>query len=473
MTARPHTRRGILVACTLAGCLAGTLIPLPSSGGKAAPKPPGQPENTASFTRGMAITTGNEDAFSLPITTERAGEFAQTNPQAFLRWILDSDPQPSPEIVEAFFTAWVAKDPDAALGAALRLPARFGYDIHSQFFPRMVQLLFQTDPLTALRWVGRIEGAIGHDITLHVNLQTFAKLAPLDPEEIRMWLNHSPVGGVSVGMAKTYAEMLAEKDVEAAIRWSMSLNVEYQNAVMPMMMLHFARENPQAALNYIENAPSNIRQYAAGFALLSEKSMPARSMLQWMEDEMGIVSYTGLQNIMTRFYNENPKDAVAYVAEMEGTIQGFDAARGLAEAACLGHSTEDAVKMIATLPASMQLEAARSAMFMRMPADFPAFIEPLVNGTIEPANVDGYMDILVSFMDGERGTSFGRDSVAWSPASTMKYLESFQNWIRDHPGAQRDLFIRKTAESLQGQPGLRDDLFRKIPADELQRILGN
>ena len=163
--------------------------------------------------------------------------------------------------------------------------------------------------------------------------------------------------------------------------------------------------------------------------------------------------------------------AVENVAAMAGTTQGVDAARGLGEAACLFGPTSAAVSMIATLPPSLQTDAARSAMLFRMPGDFPAFLEPLADGSIKGANLDTYIQLLVDFVDGERGSSFGRAQITWTVAELPQHLEAFQKWIADHPGPERNRFIRQAADALQDKPELRNKVFGNLPQEEIKRIM--
>jgi len=454
------------IAATLAaGCVVGALIPLPHR--QETTEQPSAERPTRNST--AALRTMSIDG----ITTTDASAAAATHPQEFFHAMLKADPQPPREIVEAFFAAWIERNPDAAFLAALQLPGRFGYEVQtSQFFPRQVQLLFQRDPAAALRWVGRIEGVIGHDITLHSRADQPEKVRALDPDEVRTWLNRCPVGGVSTGMARNFAEALAARDPAAAVRWVGTLNVEYQNTVLPMILLRLAEKDPQAAMDFLRSAPSHIRQHAMLFANRAESAPEIIASMKRLEEEMGVTSNTGINNLLMLLYRAEPSAAIGHVTAMEGTTQGVDAARGLAEAACYGGPTAGAVAMIAKLPPSLRTEAARAAMFCRMPGDFPAFLAPLADGSITGPGLDAYIDVLAGFVDGERGTSFGRQQITWTVADLPQHLEAFQKWMAEHPGPQRDEFIRRTAATLKDKPELRDKVFSNIPPEEMERISG-
>ncbi|MBX3743087.1 MAG: hypothetical protein KF712_19030 [Akkermansiaceae bacterium] len=449
-----------------AGCLLGAVIPLPPSKGKASAAP-----SVATARSGVNSNPGKEAHDLDGITAADAAAAATTDPRGFFQALLKADPQPSREIVEAFFNAWIAANPDAAFQAALLLPGRFGYEGRSQFFPRQVQELFQTHPLVALRWVGRIEGVMGHDITLHTRIDRLDELRQLDPQEVSHWLNRCPVGGVSAGMAKTFAEALAKEDPAAAIRWAESLNAEYQNVVLPMMLHHLRAKDPQAAMEYVRNAPSHVRQHVTLFAMQADSAGTILGQMKWLAGEMGVTSHSGINSLLGSLYNKSPETAIAHVVAMEGTTQGVDAARGLGTAACLYGPAAKAVNMIAKLPDSLQADAFRSAMLFRMPGDFPAFLGPLADGSIQGANLDAYIRELVGFVDGERGTSFGRPQITWGVAESPQQLEAFQKWIGDHPGPQRDKFIRQTIEVLRDRPELRDKVFGNLPPEEMKRIM--
>jgi hypothetical protein len=454
------------MATTLAaGCLLGAVIPLPRGKGKAIAAP-----SVVVPRSGINSDFGKEAHDLEGITAADAAAAATTDPRGFFQALLKADPQPSREIMEAFFTAWVGENPDAAFQAALLLPGRFGYEVRNQFFPRQVQLLFHRDPRVALRWVGRIEGVLGHDITLH-RLGDQAKLLQLDPQEVSDCLNRCPVGGVSAGMAKTFAEALAKEDPMGAIRWAESLNVEYQNVVLPMMLHHLRAKDPQAAMEYVRNAPSHVRQHVTLFAMQAGSADAILGHMKWLAEEMGATSNSGINSLLGSLYQKSPETAIAHVVAMEGTTQGLDAARGLGTAACLYGPAAKAVTMITKLPDSLQADAFRSAMLFRMPRDFPAFLGPLADDSIQGENLDAYIRELVGFVDGERGTSSGRPIITWTVADVPDDLAAFQKWIGDHPGPQRDRFIRQTVDALRDKPELRDKVFGNLPPEEMKRIM--
>lgn len=455
------------------GCLVGTVIPLPGRSGIRA-----TPQSVAPAGHGGASTTPaveeeRPEPFTLAgMTPEAAAEIAATSPREFFRWMLKTDPQPSRQILEAFFAAWIELDPDAALEAALLLPGRFGYEVRErQFFARQVQLLFWKDPMAALRWVGRIEGVIGHDITLHTRVDLLDKLRALDPHEVTTWLNRTPVAGVSAGMAKAYAEALAEKDPVAALRWSETLSAEYHSAVLPAILLRLEQRDPAAAMEYIRTAPSPVRQYGALSAMDTTSAAAILENMRWLEEEMGVKSYTGINNLMGSLYRKDAQAAIDQVSAMAGTTQGQDAARGLAEAACNHGPTADAVAMIVNLPESQQMDAAHAAMLYRMPGAFSAFLAPLADGSLKGANLDTYIRLLVDFVDGEKGISFGRQHITWTVAELPNDLTAFQKWISENPGPQRDQFVRQAAEAMADKPELRDKVFSNLPKEEIQRIM--
>jgi hypothetical protein len=461
------TTAKFMAAPLAAGCLLGAVIPLPVGRGETSVA------SSVSTSRSGINSDSEKEAHDLDgITTANAAAAATTDPRGFFQALLKADPQPSREIVEAFFAAWIAENPDAAFQAALLLPGRFGYEVETnQFFPRQVQLLFHRDPLAALRWVGRIEGVIGHDITLHTRIDRLDELRQLDPQEVSRWLNRCPVGDVSAGMAKSLAEALAEKDPAAAIRWAESLNVEYQNVVLPMMLHHLRAKDPQAAMEYVRNTPSHLRQHVTLFAMETGSADAILGQMKWLAAEMGVTSHTGINSLLGSLYRKAPETAIDHVVAMAGTTQGLDAVRGLATAACLYGPTTDAVAMIAKLPDSIQADAFRSAMLFRMPGDFPAFLGPLADGSIKGKNLDAYIGQLVGFVDGERGTSFGRPQITWTVADLPAHLEGFQKWIGDHNGPERDRFIRQTVDALRDKPELRDKVFGNLPPEEMKRIM--
>ncbi|MBK1818158.1 hypothetical protein JIN84_21220 [Luteolibacter yonseiensis] len=405
------------------------------------------------------------------ITTAWAAGCAKSRPDEFFRWLVKADPQPDLEIVAAFFQEWIRRDPDSAYRAALSLPGRFGFR-ENRFFVLELQELFKRDPLAALRWCGRIEGIIGDGPVMNHSKDVAEKQFPrLDPEEVRSLLNRARVGSATVWMADAYAQWLADSDPRAAIRWGESLNVEFQTTILPMVFLRWAEQDPKAAMEYIRNAPSHIRQYAALFAMPAGSAAEIFTGMKWLEQEMGISSYAGINNLMGRLYGKDEKAAQDYVVSLEPGGQREAAVRGLAEAAC--GRPETVLSLVVNLPDELQLEATNSAFLTRMPGWYPDFLKPLADGSVSEANMENYIHQLAIFLDGETGTSFARKTVTWKITDMPEVLGQTQDWLKDNPGPNRDRFIRDAHGVLKENPELRDRVFEKIPADELKRILEN
>ena len=64
------------------------------------------------------------------------------------------------------------------------------------------------------------------------------------------------------------------------------MNADYQNAVLPMMIHRLSKKDPQAAMDYIRHAPSNIRQYTALFATTTGSPADTLEQMKWLDEEM-------------------------------------------------------------------------------------------------------------------------------------------------------------------------------------------
>ncbi|GAA5127867.1 hypothetical protein JIN84_08070 [Luteolibacter yonseiensis] len=449
------------------GVLTGVLLPLPqreTSPGDAATRSASAPA------RGDEVSTRSRLEIPEQITGAWAAACAKSRPEEFFRWLLKADPQPAPEVVEEFFSAWIARNPDAAYRAALRLPPRFGYDRENRFFfNKLLRETLASDPAAALRWAGRLDGVVTGGFTLRLADENFKHLDRLNPGEVRVALDNLPIGGLTVAMADIYASFLARTDAAAALRWATSLGVDHQNALMPMALYHLLKKDPAAALEFIKTAPSSIRQYAATSAFDTSSAPAIFAGMKWLQEEMGVSAYTGLSNLLNPLYRADPKAAQAYVESLGERGQQVAAVRGLAEAA--SDKPEDFVSLIGGLREDMQLEAVNSAMLHRMPSWYPAFLGPLNDGSIREENMEGYIHQLAVFLDGETGPSYGGTQMTWKVTDVPEHLAEFQDWIRDHPGPNRDRFIREAYKVQKDQPEVLQKAFEKVPAEELKRIL--
>jgi len=463
----PVMRKVKTVAVALSvGGLAGGLAPLPDRVGASDARvmPDRSHESTpAGHAENMQV--------SEKITTAWAVDCAKSRPEEFFRWLVKADPQPDMEIAMAFFQAWIRRDPDSAYHAALSLPERFGFG-GNRFFVLELQELFKRDPMTALRWCGQVEGVIGDGPVMnHTKDEAEKQFPSLDPEEVRSLLNRARVGSATVWMADAYAQWLADSDPRAAIRWGESLDVDFQTTVLPMLFLRWAEKDPKAAMEYIRGAPSHIRQYAALFAMPTGSASEIFTGMRWLEEEMGVSSYTGINNLMARLYGKDEAAAQDYVVSLEPGGQREAGVRGLAEAAC--GKPENVLSLIVKLPDELRTEATNSAFLTRMPGWYPDFLKPLADGSVSGAAMESYIHQLAIFLDGETGTSFARKTVTWKITDMPEVLGKTQDWLKDNPGPNRDRLIREAHEVLKEKPELRDRLFEKIPAEELKRILEN
>lgn len=449
----------------LAGILIGALVPL-SGGGGGEQSSPG-----ASVVRQSSSRAPTRPQMVIPDiqTPEWARACAEDRPGEFYLWMLKASPQPSSMVVMEFFSAWIARDPDSAFQAALSLPPRFDFNEHSPFFVMQLRQVFARDPMCALRWASRIDGVLGRANMMRGNHNAFTEAA--NPDEIRALLGRGPINGTSEEIAISYADYLAATDLAAAIQWGESLPVEYQNAVLPMMLMNLSKTDPAAALEYIKNAPSNVRQYAAIFAL-AYSTRPVAEDLKWVETEIGVTAYKpGLCNLIERFYHQVPEQALDYIVAIDDPEQKKIALRSLAS--IYSRDAEKAVSWIVTLPADLRTEAAHSAMLEKMPREFSTFANPLKEQSLTGQDLEDYTQTLAKFVVGEIVTNYGRTYATQNIASTAESLAVLQKWLRENPGPARDRLIQVLHDASSDQQDLRDQIFSDLSPNELSAILND
>ncbi|MDB6077420.1 MAG: hypothetical protein JWO82_1167 [Akkermansiaceae bacterium] len=445
-----------------AGLLLGCLLPLMKS----------QPAAASGTAHEPAATRQPALAFEMPANdrTAWAAGFGANHPQEFYRWLLKQDPQPDPEMVRAFFHAWIQTDPDAAFTAALRLPARFGFAPATEkspfdpvadggFFIMEVKGLLESNPAAAFRWIGRVEGVLGAFGVMNF-VTPFENHPELKREDVAKWLNQSLPGPFTGTMINSYGSFLLEnRGLKDCLAWMHTLNPEHQGAVLDSLCLEWGKADPDGMLDYLESATSPIRQYRATALLSPLRAESPLKAMEWLDQNLGVTSYTGLNNVLGAFDSKDPEAAQEYVMNLEDPAQRLDAIKGLGEAHTMRGPVPETMQWVATLPAEMQVEATAGAMRWRLGSDYISFLTPLSEGTLAPEIQDRYIQQLAGGID--QGMMWdGKDAI--------------HQWLENNPGEVRDAFVKAALGVLEGKPLNRSKFLSYLPEAEAEakRILG-
>lgn len=374
-------------------------------------------------------------------------------PQEFLKQLLEQDPTPEQSLVEAFFEEWIKHDPDAAFAAALRLPARFGYDSSNPFFLGQVGVLYRQDPFAALYWAGRIEGIISGGVTLGLDGAPFANAVnPESPAQVAEALNQTQRGGYTQALARAYAGFLADNNLESARDFLGRLNPEMRAAVFPAIAEAWALDDPDGLLDFMKTADPGIRQESMIGILSSIEGLSSADRMKWLQQEVGITSFSGLGNLMNGMFLEDRQAAESYVLGIEYGPLRDEALAGLAASYCL-LDPNSAVDWIITLPPDLGIQAAKAGMRARLPRNFSEFLTPLEGSGMEASLRSQYIDELANYIT--------NDHLGPQVPGGDEQIERIAEWLAETRGDARDELLR-TLEARVDDPGLLKSLLESV-----------
>jgi hypothetical protein len=179
--------------------------------------------------------------------------------------------------------------------------------------------------------------------------------------------------------------------------------------------------------------------------------------MEWLDQNMGATSYTGLSNVLGAFDRRDPEAAQEYVMNLEDPAQRLDAIKGLGEAHTMRSSVPETMRWIATLPPDLQVEATAGAMRWRLDSDYVSFMASISDDSLAPEIRDRYIQQLAGRL---------AEGMMWDSKGAIR------QWLEANPGDTRDAFVRAAASSLEQKPENRTRFLAYLPPAEVERILG-
>ena len=368
------------------------------------------------------------------LTPELGQERGRTRQREFFVYLLQQDPTPDRYVVDAFFDEWIKQDPNSAFAAALRLPKRFGYDESNPFFLTQIGLMYQRDPFAALYWAGKIERIISGGATLGVSGAPFANVAnPESLAQVAEALNQTRRGDYTQALAKAYAEHLAESDLEAAKDFLAQVDPEMRSAIFPAIAEAWALEDPQGLLDYLKTADPGIRQESTIATLRKLAGLSSGERMNWLQQEVGITSFSGLGNLMNGMFLEDRQAAKNYVTGIEYAPLREEALAGLASSYCL-LDPDSALDLIISLPPDLIIQAARAGMRTRLPKNFSEFLRPLEGAQMDTGLRSQYIDELANYIT--------NDYLGRMVPGVDEQVEYISSWLSANESDGRDELVR-------------------------------
>ena len=381
----------VIVICV---CLLGVFLvfyprhPSAENNGPAAPRD--KPADTAKAA--SSLTDSNTNT-AITRTDKDRKEIYQS--------FLTADPIPDADVVEAFFKEWMEKDPVAAFTAAKGLPDRFTADNERLrfFFDLWVQLLSR-DTVAALTC---LELDLVPTLPWHPPVQANEpQFDGLDRSAFAEKLRTIRVSGASRLIATKYAGYLAAKDLEGALSWSRSLSPEYGTIAMGPILAQWHLKDPKASLEYLESAPSVIKEAWAMPHLSRFPDMPPREKIQWLATHVGNTSevYIGNDNVLNNWFKQDPAAATEYVMN-ETTGQERNAAiAGLTYSKAGGGTVEKVLPWIFSLTSEDRRVALEQIVPMRVDSEYPEMLKHL--DTLTPQEYPLGLELINAIGDNAR-----------------------------------------------------------------------
>ena len=371
---------------------------------------------------------------------------------------LTADPIPDAEVVEAFFKEWMEKDPVAAFTAAKGLPDRFTADNERLrfFFDLWVQLLSR-DTVAALTCLelDLVPTAVNWKTNADVIKPQFDGL---DPSAIAGKLRTIRVSPASRLITTKYAQYLAAKDLEGALSWSRSLSPEYATIAMGPVLEQWHSKDPKASLEYLESAPSAIKEAWAMIQLNRITDMPHRRKIKWLETHVGNTSqvYLGNDNVLDYWFMQEPAAATEYVMN-ETTGQERNAAiAGLTYLKARSEGAEDTVLpwIFALTPEDRHVALGMVA--SRVNYEFPEMLRHL--DTITPAEYPIGLELIKAIGDNAQGIE-------------EKNLSQILDWATARQDSLGEACVSGILRKLQSSPKTVEEVIQGVAGPAAQARL--
>jgi len=234
--------------------------------------------------------------------------WAAEDPAGFYQWLVDRGIPPGEEVLELLFSAWLERDDDAAFTAALNLPGDFQ---RGKTLAVMLNHTLEREGglKLALQWMPWVEGQI-----FQWAQPGDAWMKSLPPDQIAASLaGMASPRGYSSSLIHQFAAFWSKTDRPAATEWLDTLGPEQRAQAFEGLMETWAKEDPEAALNYLASgaATTNERQSASRPRLELAETDPKRA-LGWMEETIGLPGSNAMRDIFGQWCKRASAEAREY-----------------------------------------------------------------------------------------------------------------------------------------------------------------
>jgi hypothetical protein len=369
-------RAAIGLCCLAAGFALARLVPV--SGGNALPASAGPESIKSKSTVGARAVA--PASFSLEGDWRPQAEaWAERDPAGFCQWLVERGIPPGEEVLMVLFKAWIRQDVDAAFTAAFNLPGDFQRENPLLGMMCGWALAGPGGLKAVLKWIPQAEEQMGgwaspgfEIIQCNPPAETAAILAEMA----------SPMK-YSGTLTEHFAAFWAEKDLTAAIAWMRSLKPCLRTVAMRGIMETWAKQNPNASLDYLASEATSAERQMAYVPLgLLAKTNP-KAALDWLENNIGVVD----SNSLTQIFSAWNKQAAASARDYAFAIEDPALRRHALEAWGNTAKVTDFLEALDHIPAGPDRKTLLLGISQKYSSD-PAQNEAIRHLVADPANTD-------------------------------------------------------------------------------------
>jgi hypothetical protein len=257
------------------------------------------------------------DSPEIPDWQAAAKAWSEEDPAGFCDWLVRRGVPPGWPVLEILFSAWTSSDPDAALRAAVNLPADF--DRGAALSYALYNVLEKPGGLSVmLKWIPAAEGQVD-SMALPTN---GAWLTEAPPEQIAGLLMNftGKLGFYRQAILRQLSAKWAETDREAALDWARTLGPEARKAAFSGILDPWSKTDPVGVLKFLATKATTAERALAEKPLTELAQTQPEDALRWWEANLGTGKDTLLKWIFAPWVENDGEAAKAYAFGVEDPV---------------------------------------------------------------------------------------------------------------------------------------------------------
>lgn len=223
------------------------------------------------------------------------------------------------EYWNAVFSQLAAKDPRAAIEAALQLPEG---QSRNEALLSLTNSWGRMDPAAAAAWIGQLPPGATRNAALRAVMPQYAQTNPEAALELAM-SDLMPANDRTYIISQAMS-IWAGKDQAAALAWANQLpEGNYRRSALLSIASKMAQDDPQAAIDFaMKEANGQTRTQMLSGVLQQWLTSDPYAGARWIQNNHDTVQAATLQNLVTSLGNNSPEQALSMVSWLpEGQMQ--------------------------------------------------------------------------------------------------------------------------------------------------------